>query len=149
MLLSEHRVPREAEEPCVICGGFYKQRRAWKWWDEILAKGRNEKSIRNAFPFSPLPFFLSPSIFGRTAAAITLLYISFFKLTYNCRALRLLDRSPDLRCKGGEYLCQSTWTWKIMVDSKLPYMHSEVWQKGAIWPWWMCTPVPWVKEGKC
>lgn len=83
MLLSGHRVPREDEEPCVICGGFYKQRRAWKWWDEILAKGRNEKSIRNAFPLSLLLFFSPLSLFGRTAAAITLLYISSFNLTQN------------------------------------------------------------------
>lgn len=73
MLLSGHRVPREDGEPCVICWGFYKQRQAWKRWDKIPAKGRNEKSIRNAFPF-----FSLLSVFGRTAAAITLLYTSPF-----------------------------------------------------------------------
>lgn len=57
MLLSGQRVPGEDEEPRVICGGFYKQRQAWKWWEEILAKGRNDKSIRNAFLFS---LFSSP-----------------------------------------------------------------------------------------
>lgn len=62
MLLSGHRVPREDEEPCVICGGFYKQRRAWKWWGWDPGQRPKWEIHQECIPFlsSPL-FFLSLS----------------------------------------------------------------------------------------
>lgn len=73
---------------------------------------------------SPL-FFLALSVFGRTAVAITLLYISSFNLTNDRRAPGLSDRFPGLRCEDGEYHCQSTRTWRLTASSKLPHMHRE------------------------
>lgn len=120
MLFSGHWVPGEDEEPCVICGGFYKPRRAWKWWDEILAKGRNEESIRNALPFSPLLFFLTLSVFG-TAAAITLLYRYSLNLTCNSR---VSDRFLCLKCEDWEHLSKTSWIWRLMISCKLSHKHS-------------------------
>lgn len=150
MLLSGHMVPREDEEPCVICGGFYKQRRSWKWWDEILAKGRNEKSIRNAFPFSPL-FFLPLSVFRRTAAAITPLYISSFNLTYTHRAPRLSDKFQGLGCEKGEYHCQNNRTWRLSGanSSKTPSHAPYNTVKRTMSSWQMNSSLQCLKEEQC
>lgn len=110
MLLSGQRVPGEHEEPCVICGGFYKQRQAWKWWDEILAKGRNDKSIRNAFHLSLLLFSPPFSEFGGTAVAITLLYVAPFT------HMQHVGDRPVRQVCGSEMW---TWTCQICLMVKL------------------------------
>lgn len=110
MLLSGQRVPGEHEEARVICGGFYKQRQAWKWWDEILAKGRNDKSIRNAFHFSLLLFPPHSMCLVGTAVAITLVYVAPFPHMQHVR-----DPQTCLTGRSERW----TWTCQICLMVKL------------------------------